>query len=72
MAMSLLTTHKVAIVTTEILDSDAESGPDVLQIIQAIIASCGIITNLIVVVVFLTSKNLRRKIPNMCIINQVR
>ena len=45
---------------------------DIMKILQLVIASLGITTNLIVVVVFLNHKKLRRKIPNICIINQVR
>ena len=44
---------------------------DVLQILHLIISSSGIFTNLIVVVVFLNDQKLRRKTPNICIINQV-
>ena len=42
-----------------------------MKIIQVIIASMGMITNIIVVIVFLNDRKLRRKIPNICIINQV-
>ena len=42
-----------------------------MKILQLVIASLGVTTNLIVVVVFLNHKKLRRKIPNICIINQV-
>ena len=42
-----------------------------MKIIQIIIASIGVITNIIVVIVFLNDRKLRRKIPNICIINQV-
>ena len=54
----------------EISQNDSE-GFDVTEILQLVIASLGITTNLIVVVVFLNHKKLRRKIPNICIINQV-
>ena len=43
-----------------------------IRIIQSSVASIGIIANLTVIVVFLNHKKLRRKIPNMFIINQVR
>ena len=42
-----------------------------MKIIQVIIASMGVITNIIVVIVFVNDMKLRRKIPNICIINQV-
>ena len=38
--------------------------------IQSSVASVGIIANLTVIVVFLNHKKLRRKIPNIFIINQ--
>ena len=44
---------------------------DVMMLLQCIIASVGTIANLTVVVVFLNHKELRRKIPNRFIINQV-
>ena len=44
---------------------------DVMTLLQCIIASVGIVTNLTVVIVFLNHKELRRKIPNRFIINQV-
>ena len=43
-----------------------------IRFIQTGIASIGIIANLTVIVVFLNHKKLRRKIPNIFIINQVR
>ena len=43
-----------------------------IRIIQSSVASVGIISNLTVIVVFLNHKKLRRKIPNIFIINQVR
>ena len=43
-----------------------------IRIIQSSVASVGIIANLTVIVVFLNHKKLRRKIPNIFIINQVR
>ena len=42
-----------------------------MMVLQCIIASVGIIANLTVVAVFLYHKELRRKIPNRFIINQV-
>ena len=44
---------------------------DVMMLLQCIIASVGIIANLTVVTVFLNHKEMRRKIPNRFIINQV-
>ena len=44
---------------------------DVMMILQMIIATVGIIANYTVVFAFLNHKQLRRKIPNMFIINQV-
>ena len=45
--------------------------PYYLTLIQIAIATSGIITNLIVVMVLLKDEKLRAKIPNICIINQV-
>ena len=42
-----------------------------MKILQLLIASVGVITNIIVVVVFLNDRKMRKKIPNICIINQV-
>ena len=45
---------------------------DVMMLLSILIASVGIISNSTVVVVFLKHKKMRRKIPNIFIINQVR
>ena len=50
---------------------DTESGSNFMDIIQQCIAASGIFTNLIVIIVFLNDKKLRKKVPNICIINQV-
>ena len=44
---------------------------NIMNILSYLIASVGIISNFTVVVAFLNHKKLRRKIPNMFIINQV-
>ena len=44
---------------------------DIMYLLSNIIASVGIIANLTVVIAFLNHRKLRRKIPNMFIINQV-
>ena len=44
---------------------------DVMMLLQCIIASVGIVANLTVGIVFLNHKQLRLKIPNRFIINQV-
>ena len=57
---------------TDVIDSEDDSGTfSTLKILQLVIASMGVITNIIVVIVFLNDRKLRRKIPNICIINQV-
>ena len=57
---------------TDVIDSEDDSGKfNGLKILQLVIASMGVITNIIVVIVFLNDRKLRRKIPNICIINQV-
>ena len=45
---------------------------DVMTILQMIIAIVGINANVTVVFAFLKHRQLRRKVPNMFIINQVR
>ena len=45
---------------------------DVMEIVQLSIAPVGIIGNLTVIVVFLSHRKLRCKIPNRFIVNQVR
>ena len=42
-----------------------------MKIVILVIACVGIITNAVVAIVFLNDRKLRRKIPNICIINQV-
>ena len=42
-----------------------------MMVIHSTIASVGIVTNFTVIVVFLNHKILRKKIPNIFIINQV-
>ena len=44
---------------------------DVLAILSATIASIGIIANMTVAVAFLNHRKLRKKIPNIFIVNQV-
>ena len=57
---------------TDVINSEDDSGKfNALKILQLVIASMGVITNIIVVIVFLNDRKLRRKIPNICIINQV-
>ena len=46
-------------------------GIDSMAMVSAAIASVGIIANLTVAVAFLNHQKLRRKIPNIFIINQV-
>ena len=54
------------------LSSEANSEQfNVMQILQLMIVSVGITANLTVIVVFLNHKELRRKIPNRFIVNQV-
>ena len=76
-AMDTVTIHAVstATVTKETVtmeEMSAFGGYDVMKILQIVIACLGVFTNLVVVVVFLNNKQMRRKIPNICIINQVR
>ena len=57
---------------THATDNDEVSGKfNGMKIIIVIIACVGVITNIVVVIVFLNDRKMRRKIPNICIINQV-
>ena len=67
-AVSTVTVTKETVTMEE---TSASGGYDVMKILQVVIACLGVFTNLIVVVVFLNNKQMRRKIPNICIINQV-
>ena len=67
----MVTMDNITMDTFAMGDVEGSTGYDVMEILQIIIASSGIITNLTVVVVFLNDKKLRRKTPNICIINQV-
>ena len=51
---------------------DDNSREQSILIIQSTTASIGIMSNLTVILVFLNHKKLRRKIPNIFIINQVK
>ena len=53
-------------------NNNENSRAQTILIIQSTTASVGIVANLTVIVVFLNHKKLRRKIPNIFIINQVR
>ena len=71
----MTSTHGYSEGTTFIIteENSMESSKSIylMKILKLVIASLGIITNFFVVVVFLNHKKLRRKIPNICIINQV-
>ena len=69
--MDNITMDAVTMDTVAMGDGEGSTRYDVTEILQMIIASSGIITNLTVVIVFLNDKKLRRKTPNICIINQV-
>ena len=56
-----ITMDAVTMDTVAMGDVEGSIGYDVMEILQIIIASSGIITNLIVVIVFLNNKKLRRK-----------
>ena len=58
--------------STSTTEDENENTVDVMMLLSTIIASVGIVSNSKVVVVFLKHKKMRRKIPNIFIINQVR
>ena len=65
------TSSAVAIATTSFASSNDNAREETIRIIQSTVASVGIISNLTVIVVFVNHKKLRRKIPNIFIMNQV-
>ena len=58
--------------STTINSNNGTTREQIILIIQSTTASVGIVANLTVIIVFLNHKKLRRKIPNIFIINQVR
>ena len=70
--------NKIVVIEESSLNSTSRnsnnenSRAETILIIQSTTASVGIVPNLTVIVVFLNHKILRRKIPNIFIINQVR
>ena len=71
MASLPTTTQLNTMATTTLELIEAGDNTDLMKILQTLISTCGIVTNLLVVIVFLNDKEMRRKIPNICIINQV-
>ena len=64
--------HNKTIGNITLLSNQDNARKDSIRIIQSTTACVGIVANLTVIVVFLNHKKLRRKIPNIFIINQVR
>ena len=65
-------THlNVSTVETNTTEESINTRTSTMGIVHIIIASFGMLTNLMVIVVFLNHRKLRRKTPNICIINQV-
>ena len=50
---------------------DTSGNIDVMMTLHSLIASVGIVANITVVIAFMNHRKLRRKIPNIFIINQV-
>ena len=57
--------------TNSTVNGDDPEKINAMKIVILVKACVGIITNAVVVIVFLNDRKLRRKIPNICIINQV-
>ena len=67
-----LTSHNAGnINVTSSLKTEFSQSVDIMMALSIAIASVGIISNFVVVIVFLNHRKIRRKIPNMFIINQV-
>ena len=58
-------------IETNTPEENINTRTNTMGIVHSIIASFGMLTNLTVIVVFLNHRKLRRKVPNICIINQV-
>ena len=57
---------------TGIMNNEDNPGKfNTMKVLQIVIASLGIITNITVVAVFVNDRTMRRRIPNICIMNQV-
>ena len=57
---------------TDVMNNEDNTGKiNAMKVLQVVIASSGVITNITVVAVFANDRTMRRKIPNICIINQV-
>ena len=69
---SVTTSTHLNVSTIEYKSAETTDKISTLGIVHSVIASVGIVTNLTVIVVFLNHRKLRRKVPNICIINQVR
>ena len=70
--VTLTTEFSVSYTPASSNSSNGNSKAQSIIIIQSTIACVGIVANLTVIFVFLNHKQLRRKIPNIFIINQVR
>ena len=67
-------TNNSSVAVNETLSNEKTTSDrfNIMQILQSIIASVGITANLTVIIVFLSHRKLRLKIPNRFIVNQVR
>ena len=65
-------TNNSSVAVNETLSNEKTTSDrfNVMQILQSIIASVGITANLTVIIVFLSHRKLRLKIPNRFIVNQ--
>ena len=63
--------YEIDLNVTTAVDTKTSDHFDVMMILQMLISSVGIVANWAVVMAFLNHKQLRGKIPNMFIINQV-
>ena len=68
---SVATSAHLNVSTVEYKSGENTDKISTMGVVHCVIASVGIVTNLTVIVVFLNHRKLRRKVPNICIINQV-
>ena len=69
---STIENYSADVTTNDNTPVENTDGTNSMGIVHSVIASVGIVTNLTVILIFLKHSKLRRKIPNICIINQVR
>ena len=71
LSTDITNTTNTSVNTTSSRVKDSSKNVDVIMTFRLILSSVGIVGNLNVLIVFLSHNKLRKKIPNIFIINQV-